>query len=428
MTPGLAVAEELRRRYPTDHILFCGTSRAVEKQMVKSAGFEHRSWPVEPLQTIRSNPWKFAKGNLQACRLASRWMREDRPAAVIGLGGYAMFPGMWAASRAKIPALILEQNALPGRACRWCARFSAGIAFSLEECQDRISVRVPTRVTGNPVRASIQSWTQTPALELADQRWNRPPTILVLGGSQGASGLNRAIIAMLAEPLFTKPREAVRMSIDGPLESQQAVDDAAAVWRPGSYSPAEWMTRSRWIHQTGPSGLQEVRAAYARAGLPARVEPFFPDMSSLYAEATCVISRAGATTLAELACAALPAILVPYPEAVDDHQRLNAEAYSRAETAENSAAGGQVRGGQAAAREAAATDADAGSEGIVVPQTAETAEVGQQLLKALWQTCLSPERYRARSVALRQQARPDAAAAVADWLEELTSAVNPPGK
>lgn len=295
--PGLAVAEELRARDPEARIVFVGSGRAIEQEIVSAHGYEHVILPVEPSTTLRRNPLRFFWRSWRSIRQATALLARHRPAAVIGLGGFASVPVVWAASRQGVPAVLLEQNIVAGRATRLLSRRASLICLSFSETTDDLPQSARTALTGNPVRREIAAlhrgtdFQSIPA-DRSDGLQHRP-TLLVLGGSQGAVAVNEAVLA--------------------------AVESLAP-------QLAEW----KIVHQTGQADASRTAALYRQLGLSHEVRPFFEDLPALYARATLAISRAGATTLAELACAGCPAILVPYPNSVRDHQRLNALAFERA--------------------------------------------------------------------------------------------------
>ncbi len=214
-------------------------------------------------------------------------LRRHRPAAVVGFGGYPSAPTVLAASRAGIPVLLHEQNALLGRVNRWLAGRAAAIAtgFPLQGAAENQRVEV----TGNPVRPAIAAKGNAPyPAPTEDGRL----TLLVLGGSQGArvfSELIPAAVALLPEALRT------RLSI---------------------------------VQQCRPEDIEACRGRYAAIGADATLSTFFDDVPERLAAAQLVICRSGASTAAELATIGRPAILVPYPFAMDDHQTANARAIS----------------------------------------------------------------------------------------------------
>jgi len=285
--PGIAVAQELTDLWPAARILFVGTDREVERSIVKQHGYVHRMVPAEPLASFRRNPIRFPWVFWKSCRVARMLLERECPRAVIGLGGYASAPTVIAASSMGIPTVLLEQNAVAGRATRWLSGRSSLVCLSFEETGGRFASRATLCVTGNPVRREIVQLAEAPG-EVRETR-----TILVLGGSQGATAVNRIMVSA-AEALV---RESLPIRI---------------------------------VHQAGAADCQTVRDTYARLNVDAVVQPFFTDLVEQYKTAAIVVSRAGATTLAELACAGIPAILIPYPSSADDHQLHNANTYQTA--------------------------------------------------------------------------------------------------
>lgn len=304
--PGIAVARELLVREPDARVLFVGSQKPIEPEIVIGAGFEHVALPsvspsLRPTRIVSSllNNWR-------AYRQARTVIARERPSVVVGLGGFASVPPVLAAWQAGVPIILLEQNVVPGKATRWLSRFASVVCLPWPQAAIGLPRGVKTVVTGNPIRAEIatladaiheqhQPNAQTrasgemPSLAL---RVNlEPPTLLILGGSQGATSLNAAVL------------------------------DALATLR------AE-LTDWRIVHQTGAADLDTIRQRYAELSVTADVQPFIRDMAEQYRRANCVVSRAGATTLAELACAGLPALLVPLPTSAHDHQRLNAHLFA----------------------------------------------------------------------------------------------------
>jgi UDP-N-acetylglucosamine--N-acetylmuramyl-(pentapeptide) pyrophosphoryl-undecaprenol N-acetylglucosamine transferase len=289
LTPGLAVAAELRSLDPDCRVAFVGSERMLEKRLVAAEGHEHIVLPVESSATLRRNPLRFALRNWAALRNARDLIESHKPRAVIGLGGFASVPTVLAATRRKVPTLILEQNTIPGRATRFLARRATAVCTSFTETAQSLPAGVRVVCSGNPMRAAIAALSQHQPDPVAPGK----PTLLILGGSQGAEGLNDAVVAMLLKQL---PQLAGLMI----------------------------------VHQTGAGQHDQIVAAYRAAGLPHIVRTFFEDLPERYVRATLVISRAGATTLAELACAGCPAILLPYPHAAGNHQLANARVFEAA--------------------------------------------------------------------------------------------------
>ena len=281
--PGIAVAREIRRRRPAARIVFAGTGRGAEIPTVNDQGFEH---VLIRSAGLKGTSWRARIRGFSLLPLSARdaWRAIDRvdPHLVIGLGGYSAGAVVLLAALRRIPTLVLEQNVTPGITNRLLAPVVSAAAVSHEATLPQF--RGKGFVAGNPVRTEFFE----PAPPGASAPVPRPAHLLVLGGSQGAHAINVAMMA--AAPVLA--------GSDVPL----------AV-----------------THQTGRRDRDAVQAAYIRAGVSARVAPFFQEMADIMRRADVVVSRAGATTLAELAAAGRPSVLVPLPGAADGHQQANAE-------------------------------------------------------------------------------------------------------
>lgn len=283
--PGVALAERARERFHGCRTLFVRTSRTVEDHVFDGLGLE--TLTIE----IRA-PGHDVGGWLRYSREASRAQQKIRSALqegfdlVFGLGGYASLPGILAARLSHIPVILLEQNGVSGRANRLLAPFVDAVACARPETEFPLARK--RRVTGNPVRRGVLQAARGRA-EL--RRSSEPPprrTLLVVGGSQGAQGLNRAIREAL--PSLLKFREKIH-----------------------------------WIHVSGAADKDAMEKAYRTDAWDAEVHAYSRDLPSLMARSDLVLGRAGATTLCELAVMGLPSVLVPYPHHRDEQQRLNAE-------------------------------------------------------------------------------------------------------
>lgn len=232
--------------------------------------------------------FKLLLGYFQARKL----LRQMKPDAVIGFGGYPSVPTMLAASHLKIRTAIHEQNAVLGRANRLLAGRVDRIALSFDDTDGlKPKDRGKTVLTGNPVRPEIAALTGRPfAPPGAEERLN----VLIVGGSQGAQILGEAVPEALA---------ALPDGLRGRLSVEQ---------------------------QSRPEQLDTVTAAYRKSGIEADVRSFFDDMPARLKRAHLMIGRAGASTMAELTAVGLPAILIPYAYAIDDHQAANAARLSDA--------------------------------------------------------------------------------------------------
>jgi UDP-N-acetylglucosamine--N-acetylmuramyl-(pentapeptide) pyrophosphoryl-undecaprenol N-acetylglucosamine transferase len=278
--PGLAVAERLVEAVPGARITFCGSGKPLEHGSVASAGFDYlalpcRSMPRRWWQTVPSL-WTNAAGYFAA----RGWLARNACDVVVGLGGYASAAAARAAVDAGIPLVLLEQNAAPGRVTRWLAARADAVCVAFEVALTRLPAGCRVLVTGNPIRAGFA---RADAVGGSARR-----RLLILGGSAGAVSLNRAV---------PKALDRLRARLRG------------------------WEI----VHQSGPAGLGETRELYSQLGLPSAVVPFLTDMPAMLGGAELAICRAGGTTLAELAAAGVPAVLIPYPHATDDHQLRNAE-------------------------------------------------------------------------------------------------------
>jgi UDP-N-acetylglucosamine--N-acetylmuramyl-(pentapeptide) pyrophosphoryl-undecaprenol N-acetylglucosamine transferase len=341
--PAFAVADEIECRWPEAAVTLTTGPRDIEREVCAAAGREAIVLPLPPGSDWKRRPVRFARSLLAARRAARRLIDETRPSVVVGTGGFAMTPVVSAAIRRNVPVVLLEQNATPGAATRWSAKKASAVCSSFERLDSPLAA-ARIEFTGNPVRPAIAA--------LAQSESRLGESLLILGGSQGARALNESLAWLAVK------------------------------------SPA-LLSRRTVIHQTGgEESARELAGIYERNGIRADVRPFFVDMAATYANAGLVIARAGATTLAELACAGLPAVLVPYPYARDLHQHANARVFAK--------------------RGAAVTV----EEGI---ETATTAERLQTALESLE----SEESRSTMSRQIRALARPDAAKQVVDVIESL---------
>ncbi len=274
--PAIAVAERLRARGVP--VVWLGTEAGLEARVVPAAGITLEPITVRGLRSKGLRGWLGApfmvlRATLQALRI----LRRHRPRAVLGMGGYVSGPGALAAKLLGVPLLIHEQNAVAGFTNRKLKPLAAKVMTGFEGVFGDDAKVVHT---GNPVRRDIAA--------LPERRTSRDGALhlLVLGGSQGAQALNETVPAALA-----------------------LLDPAL---------------RPEVLHQAGPKHLAAAETAYAAAGIEARVVPFIDDMAEAYRWADLAVCRAGALTLAELAVAGVPSVLVPFPFAVDDHQTVNA--------------------------------------------------------------------------------------------------------
>ena len=346
--PGLAVARALKARAPDAQISFAGTAAGIEARVIPSTEFE--------LDVIRSaglkgkSPFAIARGaalvplsGLDAWRVISR----RRPDVVIGVGGYSSGPIVAIAALRGVPSMLLEQNAVPGLTNRLLAPLVKRAAVTYDASLKFFGAKA--FVSGNPVRQEF--------LEIDDAAMDdvRKVRVLIFGGSQGAHAINLAVVE--AAPRLAAAGETFDL-----------------------------------VCQTGARDFEMVREAFDRSGVQGRVERFIDAMDREMKVAGLVVSRAGATTLAEVTAAGRPAILIPLPTATDDHQSHNALALKQAGAAE------------------------------VIDQRELT---GDRLAERIIALVGDRERRRQMSAASRRLARPGAAEEIVDAVIDLSGARGP---
>jgi len=292
VTPALALGEVMAER--GDRVLFIGSQRGLEADLVPREGFELLALPSQQVMgrglVGRVLGVLHILGQIGPARRALARCDADM---VISVGGYAAAPAAIAAVLARRPLVLVEPNAVPGRVNRLLARFAERVFVGFDHARTRLSIsEARVRLLGIPLRrALLAAFAAAPPREAPGV----PLHLLIFGGSQGARQINEAMMELA-------PRLAGR-----PIEI---------------------------FHQTGEADRELVAAAYEAAGVEAEVVVFETQMPNRYRWADLAISRAGALTVAELALAALPALLIPYPFAADDHQSVNAEALASAGAAE----------------------------------------------------------------------------------------------
>jgi UDP-N-acetylglucosamine--N-acetylmuramyl-(pentapeptide) pyrophosphoryl-undecaprenol N-acetylglucosamine transferase len=339
--PALAVARELVARHSAE-ILFVGTARGMETRLVPEAGFPLRLIDVGPLKNVslltRLRTFVDLPRSVFACR---RLIRDFKPCVVFGVGGYASGPGMAAALQLKVPTMAFEPNAMPGFANRLVGKRVQAAAVNFPAAARWF--RNP-EVTGIPVRPEFFAIGQSPL---------GPPHLLVFGGSQGARLFNQTLPGIVRALLDAVPGLTI-------------------------------------LHQSGARHTESTQAAYADSGAdPSRwkVEPFLNDMQVRFAQAHLVMSRSGASTVAELAASGRPALLVPFAAAADDHQTRNAEVMVQA-----------------------------GAAAMLAERDLDSPE---KLLDGLAGLLNAPQTLATMASAARTQAHPHAAEHIADRLAEL---------
>lgn len=296
--PALSIADGIRRRWPDTEILYIGAKSGMESRIVPEAGYSFRGikaagWqgrkPLALINALKSDH----SGRKEAADLISAW----KPQAVIGTGGFVCLPVAMAAVQKHIPVYIHEQNAYPGMTNRMIANWARGIMLSFEESAKHFPYfsRRKTSVTGLPVRESITGADRSGALAFFQLKEDKK-TILVAGGSLGAEHINRAMLYVI-EQLYGSTDTQVLFAT-GRRDYEQMVEELTVAG----------MTRD----------------AMAGAESNIRMLPYIDRMDLAYAAADIFIGRAGASTLAEITLCGLPAVLIPYPRASENHQAYNA--------------------------------------------------------------------------------------------------------
>jgi len=341
--PALAVARELVARYSAE-VLFVGTSRGMESRLVPAAGFPLHLIEVGQLKnvslTTRLHTLMDLPRSILACR---RLILDFNPGAVFGVGGYASGPAMAAAIWLRVPTMAFEPNAMPGLANRLVGKHVQAAAVNFPTAATWFR---NCEITGIPVR---------PEFFALHPPTNSAPHLLIFGGSQGARIFNEHLPQILPDLLDAVPGLTV-------------------------------------LHQSGARNLDQTKSAYTATGAdPARwqVEPFLDDMPTRFAEADLVMARSGASSVAELAAAAKPSLLVPFAAAADEHQKRNAEAMVAA--------------------------------GAAVMLEEPALNVPGRLLESLTSLLTDPNKLATMASAARMQAHPAAAERIADRLAKLAT-------
>src|SRR5436853_1551384 len=290
--PGIAVAEVLRER-GHEVLLFVSEKGIASLALSTRSQFRFEKLPTIGFPSLYSPAiFGFVRRFSESLSRCRSIYRIFKPHAVLGMGGFTSTAPILAGRMRGIATFIHESNAVPGKANRWTARIVNAVMLGFKECAPFFP-KIRTEITGTPVR------TELVALDRADARRKLGlredlPTLLVMGGSQGASGINQALIKAL--PFL----QGVPLQV---------------------------------IHLSGARDERLVADNYRRENVPAYIAAFHHRMEEVYSAADLVVARAGAASLAEFAAFSLPGILIPFPYATDDHQTRNAEIYANADAA-----------------------------------------------------------------------------------------------
>ena len=294
--PAIALAKEIERRFTKSEILFIGTSRGIEAKVIPEMGYRLKLIWVKGFQR------KFSFGNfLLPVQVIVSFFQcaitilTFKPSMVIGTGGYVSGPVLFIAALLRFPTIIQEQNSYPGVSTRLLSPFVDQVHLSFEESIKFFKNTNKVFISGNPIRSTLKTFRRKDAVSNLKIDGNKK-TLLIFGGSQGAHSINFAILKIIEQVMKNQ----------------------------------SWQI----IWGSGEMDLKIIKKSCEKFGSRILVKPFITDMASVYAVTDLVISRAGATTLAELQVCGLPVILVPYPFAAAGHQEANARALVKQNAAE----------------------------------------------------------------------------------------------
>jgi UDP-N-acetylglucosamine--N-acetylmuramyl-(pentapeptide) pyrophosphoryl-undecaprenol N-acetylglucosamine transferase len=351
--PGLALADAIVASEPSARAAFVGTARGLESSLIPKAGYQLHLVDMVPF--AGANKFRVPGALARSIWQARRLLKMHSADAAVGMGGYASVPLVIAARLGRIPALVHESGAIVGRANALAARFTPHVAYAFDETVGRMPDSVKPRVIGMPLAPQFSDFDRAELRQEARRAFNLPEgkaALFVMGGSLGAAHLNDLAVELAGR---WKERTDVAIVIKAGRDHADRVEEGLA--------------------RNGGSSI-------------ARCISFFERMDHAYAAADLAITRAGAGTVAELAVTGVPAILVPYPHAIDDHQTLNA--------------GALVRAGAAIL----VRDADVSVE---------------RLQPTVEELLFSPDRLQKMSDAARTVAHPAAADELAEWVLSLAS-------
>lgn len=294
INPGIAIANKIKEEQPNSEIIFIGTSRGLETDLVPRAGYELKTLEAYGLkkELTLSNLKNIIK-TINSTKLAKRYIKEFNPDVVIGTGGYICGPVFAAATANKIPSVLHESNAYPGRAVKMFAKKASKVLVGFEAAKDRLTEAKEVVVTGTP--------TKVKKIELSDKRKyelinefnlnSNLPTVLVFGGSQGARVINEAMIGILKENLNKNYQ---------------------FVWATG---PKQFDVIKEQLKENNID-IDDVKNC--------KILPYIYNMEEMYALSDLVIARSGAMTITELAIVCKPAIFIPLPSVGANRQEDNA--------------------------------------------------------------------------------------------------------
>ena len=301
MYPGLAVAGALRELAGEVEVLFLCTERAIDREILEKNGWSYQAQPVGPLPSPKRpwRAWDFLRRWRGSVRMCRGIMKERRPAAVLGLGGFASGPALKAAAQEGIATGMLNPDAVPGIANRYCRRFAEKIFVQWEKSREFFGKEAgKCVVTGCPIRKEFEE-RKAQSAERQEKK-----VLVIMGGSQGGRNVNKAVVHWLTGKDFEKT------------------------------GPGRGLGDWEIVHVTGETDREWVGGQYRENRRDVEVIGFTHEMPKLLSETDLVVSRAGASSLAELTALGVPSILIPYPYHTDQHQLRNAEVLAGVEAAQ----------------------------------------------------------------------------------------------
>ena len=283
---GIAVAAELKRLDPGTEVFFAGSESGIETRIIPELGYRLETIKIGGLKNVGLVRTALTLLQLPLALFKSIGIvRRFSPSIIISVGGYSAGPLGLAGRLLRIPVMLIEPNAYPGFTNRLLSGMAQGSALAWDECGELLKGR--KRITGIPIRPEFHKIPMTDA----ETRKNQPLRLLIFGGSQGSRPINRLVVEAL--PFLASSGFSI-------------------------------------IHQTGPRDITEVKDGYVRAGWKdAEVTEYINDMPEKFRWCDLILSRAGACTVAEVAAAGRASILIPFPQAADNHQEKNALAMTR---------------------------------------------------------------------------------------------------
>ena len=295
INPGLAIANKIKEKEPNSEIIFIGTPRGLENDLVPRAGYKLKTIEAYGLsKQISIQNFKKICTTLKATGKARKIIQEFKPDIVVGAGGYICGPVVWAAKKEDIPVVLHESNAFPGKAVKFLAKKADTILISFEEARSRITNAKKIVFTGTPVKIEKKQYNNEQRKKIIEsvELKENIPIILIFGGSQGAQKINEAIIGILENKLNK---------------------DYQIIWA------------------TGPKQYEIIKKELQKKNLNidniqnAKILPYIYNMEEIMNISNVIVARSGAMTITEISNLGKPSILVPLPNVSQDHQLYNAK-------------------------------------------------------------------------------------------------------